>query len=160
MTPAERMRAVYYRNLEASRAKKRSATARWRSLNPDKNREISRKAYSKNPAYFTNWRERNREKVQAAGRRHAKLNPAQMAAKAAARRAAHNLRTPSWSDATEIAAVYARARRLTIETGTLHHVDHDLPLLGKRVSGLHVAANLKVVPAAVNYRKSNTFEPE
>lgn len=157
-----RARENYYRDVELSRARKRAATARWRAANPEKNRQAARKAYvrARNSGYFTAWREKNREKTRASCRSYAKRHPEKAAAKAAARRAAQDLRTPGWTDLGEIAAVYAMARALTVATGTLHHVDHDLPLLGKRVSGLHVVANLRVVSASVNHRKANTFEPE
>jgi hypothetical protein len=40
-----------------------------------------------------------------------------------------------------------------------HHVDHVLPLCGKLVSGLHVAANLQYLPARINSGKGNRFQP-
>jgi hypothetical protein len=45
----------------------------------------------------------------------------------------------------------------TRESGEGWHVDHILPLQGKKVSGLHVPLNLKAVPAAYNQRKSNSY---
>jgi hypothetical protein len=54
------------------------------------------------------------------------------------------LATPPWADFKKIRAVYAEARRKTESTGELHVVDHDYPLNGGIVCGLHVHTNLRV----------------
>jgi hypothetical protein len=54
-------------------------------------------------------------------------------------------------------AIYAKAKQLSGDTGIPHEVDHVIPLRGKLVSGLHVVANLQVVPRAENRRKSKRF---
>lgn len=41
------------------------------------------------------------------------------------------------------------------ETGIPWHVDHMLPLNGVKVSGLHCAHNLQVIPASLNLYKNN-----
>jgi excisionase family DNA binding protein len=69
-----------------------------------------------------------------------------------------NLRRAPWADPEAIAAIYAEARRLTAETGISHQVDHEIPLLGAFVSGLHVETNLRVLRARDNILKSNRFE--
>lgn len=74
------------------------------------------------------------------------------------RRAARKNRTPPWANLDAIRELYDRAAWLTRRTKKPHHVDHIIPLQGKRVSGLHVAENLRVVPAAENARKYNHFE--
>lgn len=67
----------------------------------------------------------------------------------AAYRARKAQRTPKWSDRSEIRKIYKEAER----TGMV--VDHFFPLFGETVSGLHVPANLRVIPQAENDMKSN-----
>jgi hypothetical protein len=65
--------------------------------------------------------------------------------------------TPSWVNQEEIARFYAGARKMTERTGTEYHVDHIVPLRGRRVCGLHVPWNLQVIPAIENLEKSRKF---
>lgn len=81
-------------------------------------------------------------------------------AQSAKARAARLLRTPPWADLDAIKAVYRKAWELSRETGTPHHVDHEIPLQGRKVSGLHVHGNLRVIPAFDNLSKGNRFEVE
>lgn len=77
---------------------------------------------------------------------------------AAKRRVEKLKRTPPWADQGAIKAVYDEALRLTRETGVKHHVDHEIPLQGVLVSGLHVHQNLRAIPASENVRKHNHYE--
>lgn len=65
--------------------------------------------------------------------------------------------TPSWSDSDAIKALYATAKQLTVDTGIKHEVDHIIPIQGKRVCGLHVPWNLRVITKAANVRKHARF---
>lgn len=67
--------------------------------------------------------------------------------------------TPPWADVDAIAAIYEAARAQTAATGIEHHVDHEYPLRGRLVSGLHVETNLRVLSATENRIKNNHFLP-
>ena len=62
-------------------------------------------------------------------------------------RAKRAARIAGWADRAAILAVYMRANLLNLQ------VDHIYPLHGRRVSGLHVADNLRVVTAVTNMAK-------
>jgi hypothetical protein len=81
-------------------------------------------------------------------------------AKGARRRCAKLQRIPCWvskEDRKRVRALYAKALQISVETGIPHHVDHIIPLRGKKVSGLHVLDNLQIIPAQENLAKSASF---
>ena len=53
--------------------------------------------------------------------------------------------------------VYQRAKELTEQTGIKHVVDHIIPLHHKKVCGLHVPCNLRVMTVNENNIKNNSF---
>jgi len=96
----------------------------------------------------------------AAHKEWAKRNPAKVIANALNRTKALRARIPRWltdEHWEQINAKYLEAKRLTEETGIVHHVDHEIPLRGKLVSGLHVPWNLQVLTRDENLRKANSF---
>ena len=91
---------------------------------------------------------------------YTKKNPQKICAMASKRRSSIRNRTPSWlttDDFWLIEEAYSLAQLRTKLFGFKWHVDHILPLHGKKVSGLHVPINLQVIPAIVNQRKSASF---
>lgn len=58
----------------------------------------------------------------------------------------------------EIKLIYKKCAYVSEVTGILHSVDHIVPLKHKLVSGLHVPANLRIIPAYENLSKYNKFE--
>jgi len=79
----------------------------------------------------------------------------------AKRHAAKMKRTPSWLTADDfwlLEQAYELAALRTKMFGFSWHVDHKIPLQGKKVSGLHVPNNLQVVPWLDNVKKANRFE--
>ena len=133
----------YERNKELTKKRARA----WALANPEKT------ASSK-----TNWREENREQHNAINREWNKNNKPVKASLECKRRASQLQRTPAWDPNTHlIIAKYQLAAMLTKASGIEHHIDHIIPLQGKKVSGLHTFANLKVIPGSDNVKKSNSF---
>lgn len=67
-------------------------------------------------------------------------------------------RTPLWlteADVQFMTELYQQAKALSELTGIRHEVDHIYPLQGKKVSGLHVPGNLRIVTQSENRRKTN-----
>lgn len=62
--------------------------------------------------------------------------------------------TPPWADMSAIKEVYEVAEVLS-RGGVIFHVDHEIPIRGKFVSGLHVETNLRVVPWHINLSKGS-----
>jgi hypothetical protein len=91
-----------------------------------------------------------------------KENPGKVRADTVKRRAAKINRTPAWltdDDFWMIEQAYELAALRTKLFGFSWHVDHVIPLQGKLVSGLHVPANLQVIPGFENVCKANTYLP-
>ncbi|MFZ9646481.1 MAG: hypothetical protein ACO29M_07380 [Fluviibacter sp.] len=144
---AKRLRREWYlknreRTIERARA--------WELANPEKALEKKRK-----------WREENRDKHNAINRAWNARNQHVKTAHEGKRRAAKLLRTPKWLTADDLFVLeeaYHLAKLRSQTTGIQYHVDHILPLQGKKVSGLHTPNNIQVIPAKINLQKSNKHE--
>lgn len=108
-------------------------------------------------AYDARRREEKRDLYRAASKRFRSRHPGRKNADTQTRRAAMRGAVPLWADMAAITAIYEQARAVTNATGIRHVVDHDIPLRGRAVCGLHVETNLRVIPEVVNLRKSNHF---
>jgi hypothetical protein len=62
---------------------------------------------------------------------------------------------PKWANNKNILAIYKESRRLSLETGIQHHVDHIVPITSKLVCGLHCEANLQILTFNENIKKGN-----
>lgn len=107
----------------------------------------------KHRAAVRQWFRENRERVRQLPSRDKALR----AFYQSMRNAALLRATPPWADLVQISEIYRAARRLTLETGVPHEVDHAVPLRHPLASGLHVPANLRVVTRDENRSKSNRF---
>jgi hypothetical protein len=67
--------------------------------------------------------------------------------------------TPEWANEPKIDDIYAECKRRNLLAGYMaYHVDHVVPLQGKKVSGLHVPGNLRIISARKNLAKHNKFD--
>jgi hypothetical protein len=100
---------------------------------------------------------RNKERLSEYQKQWRLDNPGKSNARTARRRAARKRAVPKWltkEHNEQIIDRYDEAIRTTKETGIPYEVDHEIPLQGKNVKGLHVPWNLKVIPRSENRRKS------
>jgi hypothetical protein len=117
------------------------------TANKEAVRAANRAYYEANKAAITakrqEYRDKNGPKIGAYNRR---------------RKLAQRQRTPAWLTAEDhwlITQAYELAAQRSKLFGFSWHVDHILPLHGRRVSGLHVPTNLQVIPGKENCQKSN-----
>lgn len=66
----------------------------------------------------------------------------------------------SWFHLAQIEEFYELAAARTMQTGVEYHVDHIVPIKGKKVSGLNVPWNLQLLTAKENMRKHASFIEE
>jgi hypothetical protein len=133
----------YYENHAANRAARRQ----WAKDHPEKIATQNRLR-----------RLKNGDNLRARRRQHYRENQAIYVANARKREKRIKQATPPWANLKAIEAFYIRAAELSKLTGIKHHVDHIYPLKSPIMCGLHVEANLQILPAKVNLRKSNRIE--
>lgn len=177
---ASRKRALATARQNTYRAKNIEAcltrTAEWRAKNPDKVKAHSKSYYAENRAArvakAAARREANPEQAAIACAKWRKKNPDAatewnsanrhlLRARDAARRARKLNATPAWdAELTDLVAIEAAdlCAKREAATGFLWEVDHMIPLQAKNACGLHVAANLQVIPLALNRSKGNKMQ--
>ena len=135
----------YQKNKEKFKAQAKE----WEANNKDKVIELRKE-----------WRNKNREAINKYSRNWKQENKDKIYSWTAKRRGSLLKSTPIWitkNDIQQIAEFYLCSEMFSMYTGEKYHVDHIIPLRGKKVNGLHVPSNLQVITAKENLKKSNSF---
>lgn len=135
-------------NPEAAQ-KKRERDVQYRASNREKCRAI-----------IEAWSARNPEKVKLYAAKTKANNKGRVNADTVKRRLAKAHRTPKWlteDDFWMMEQAYDLAALRTRLFGFPWHVDHEIPLQGKLVSGLHTPYNLRVIPGVENVKKGAQY---
>lgn len=136
---------------EAQKEAARERSKKWLVENRDRAKKY-RDAYCK----------KNADSARSRTRKWVKDNPGRARAMKVEKKARKLHATPKWANRFFIAEIYDLARRRNEcgSGGVAWHVDHIVPLRSKLVCGLHVEHNLRVIPAAVNMQKKNSYWPD
>ena len=104
------------------------------------------------------WQKDFPEKVNSKNRNWKHINKHKVCEQSSRRRARVKDRFPQWANIEKIQAYYSVCKFFNDVNGYIkYHVDHDIPLFGKNVSGLHVENNLRVILAKDNILKGNKY---
>ena len=161
---ATKQRESYLLNPEPAKARTKEWNAKFGSL-PDVKLRCKERAkkwreetIEKRTEYSKNYHALNKEKRARYVSLWASDNKDRKCASSNKRRSAILNRTPKWVDEDELWVIqeaYNLAKMREESIGIKWHVDHYLPLQGKKVSGFHTMYNLQVIPATQNARKLN-----
>lgn len=132
----------------------------WRERNPERVKALKLAEQKRNRASANarnrRYAETHRQELAAKNAAWAKANPAKASAKTMRYLAAKLKATPPWADHTKINRAYELCAEYRAK-GIDCHVDHIIPLQGKRVCGLHVQGNFQILGRGPNQSKSNRF---
>lgn len=142
-------------HVAAQRAEKLLDAAR-----ADTVQQYRREYYAKNSTKAQQMNAARRELARVAGPKWRAENPDKVNAYASKKRAKRQLRVPGWfGEFDELVAQEASALAIARSAyGMEWHVDHLIPLQGRKASGLHCGLNLQVIPAILNMQKYNKMQ--
>ena len=144
-----------------ARKAKNRANADFRDAELAYKKEYRDRTVVQRSLYMAAWRQKNRQHQLAYSKAYRETNKTRCNFLCQKRKIDQLKRTPSWltdDDLWVIEQAYELAALRTKMLGVEFHVDHIIPLRGKKVSGLHVPQNLRVVTWLENQRKTNFYE--
>lgn len=157
----DKSKARYREDLEASRAWHREHYRSKVKANPNWHAEYYAKNKEARLAYDAEYyRSKNREKRIKQTNEWVANNRGRANANKKAYKVAKINARPSWLNEEQHWMMYEAYELAALRTemfGFAWHVDHIVPLRGRKVSGLHVPWNLQVIPGSDNMSKSNKF---
>ena len=160
----ERVQALRKANYEKDRQTNIEKVRTWKARNRERvlASQCSRAVINseKNRAAREAWATRNPTKVLESFKRYRERNRARIRARLAVSKQGREKRRVLWANQDAIRAIYDQAEFMTRTTGRLHVVDHEIPLQGRTVSGLHVERNLRVIEHHENARKHNSWQSQ
>ena len=125
-------------------------------MNKEKIKAYNKAYYQENKekikAYNKAYQQEHKEKIKAYDKAYKQENRERCRSWEAKRRSAKLNRTPAFANLDNIKQIYYHCPKNKV-------VDHEIPLQGKIVSGLHVETNLQYITSSENCAKSNKFEP-
>jgi hypothetical protein len=124
-------------------------------------KQYRQKTVEQRSAYMLQWRSQNKEYTVQYSKAYRAANKEHYNFLCQKRKIDQLNRTPAWLTADDlwmIEQAYELAALRTKVLGVMFHVDHDIPMRGKLVSGLHVPTNLRVITWAENQQKTNKYE--
>ena len=158
----DRLKALRKANYETDRQTNVEKARVWKKRNPARVLASQRARASvnrdKNRARNIAWQKKNPTKVLESGKRYRERNRAKIRGRLTVSKQGREKRRVLWANQDAIRAIYDHAEFKTRTTGRLHVVDHEIPLQGREVSGLHVETNLRVVEHHENAVKHNSWE--
>lgn len=159
----EKIREMSKAYLEANRELLYEKNRKWRKANPQLAKDLQRNyraAHKKEASKASlQWRLEHPDRFRERISKWQKANGGKVAAYGKKSKLARLQRIPSWAGGVGISMIYQAASIAKITWPENHiHVDHEVPLRGKCVSGLHVRNNLRIISAKENLTKANKFE--
>lgn len=151
LTPEERKARNHVKYLKQADAAKEAAKRRYEA-----NRDAA-KQYARERRAAIELTESQRAARAQYRKQHYQQHKAENFEYSVRRKRVKKQQTPAWADIMAIQAMYNKCIELNAAAGKIaYHVDHDIPLRGKTVSGLHVETNLRIISATENLKKGAT----